>query len=315
MNDDYLYDKSGEPDPEVVRLEKLLARYRYTPRALPALEERRAHPFRWIALAAGIACVAFIAWLVTRDRAQPKHEGLAYQVEGVRGVSKLSEGVALETGALDKARVAIGSIGHVEVAPNSSLRVEPSKDAEHSFFLARGSVHAKIFTQPRAFQIGTPAGRSIDLGCEYSLDVDANGASTLRVMTGQVAFELDGREVYVPANARCTSVPGRGPSAPVFERASPEFVAALAAVEFKTEPDLKSIEELLAVTEREDTLTLWHLYDSRNVAQSLRDGALEYLERTFPLPEGVTSERIHSGDRAALQRWLDSMKPAWRSAW
>ncbi|HEX2122963.1 MAG TPA: hypothetical protein VHL59_15125, partial [Thermoanaerobaculia bacterium] len=29
MNDDYLWDRSGEPDPEVARLESLLGRYRH----------------------------------------------------------------------------------------------------------------------------------------------------------------------------------------------------------------------------------------------------------------------------------------------
>ena len=34
MNDDYLWDKSGEPDPEVQKLEEILGTLRYQPRPL-----------------------------------------------------------------------------------------------------------------------------------------------------------------------------------------------------------------------------------------------------------------------------------------
>ena len=34
MNDDYLWDKSGEPDPEIQELEEILAPLRYQPKPL-----------------------------------------------------------------------------------------------------------------------------------------------------------------------------------------------------------------------------------------------------------------------------------------
>ena len=34
MNDDYLWDKTGEPDPEIQQLENILGELRYQPRAL-----------------------------------------------------------------------------------------------------------------------------------------------------------------------------------------------------------------------------------------------------------------------------------------
>jgi hypothetical protein len=43
MNDDYLWDCSGEPDPEVQKLEKTLGRYRHNQpaRAFDEVEETR----------------------------------------------------------------------------------------------------------------------------------------------------------------------------------------------------------------------------------------------------------------------------------
>jgi hypothetical protein len=60
MNDDYLWDKTGEPDPEIQQLEQLLGTLRYQPRTLdiPAgLAPGQKHTFapRVLAIAATIA--------------------------------------------------------------------------------------------------------------------------------------------------------------------------------------------------------------------------------------------------------------------
>lgn len=62
MNDDYLWDGSGKPDPEVQQLELVLGRYRYQPRPLsPALLSRLpSHRSRWLKLAAVAASVLIV---------------------------------------------------------------------------------------------------------------------------------------------------------------------------------------------------------------------------------------------------------------
>lgn len=62
MNDDYLWDGSGEPDPEVQRLEQVLSRYRYEAR--PLSSKLRSH-FGWnrhrpVAFAAAAAVVLMV---------------------------------------------------------------------------------------------------------------------------------------------------------------------------------------------------------------------------------------------------------------
>lgn len=80
---DYLWDKTGEPDAEVERLEKLLGGLRHEPRALELprevyLAQKARRRFHWPALAAAAAFALLLmagAWLVLQRR-----EGVGRQI-------------------------------------------------------------------------------------------------------------------------------------------------------------------------------------------------------------------------------------------
>ncbi len=79
MNDDYLWDKSGEPDPQIEELEEILAPLRYQPKPLelPADVRRRNYvPLLAIAATVLIALLAAGAWLKLRTEKseQPQQE-------------------------------------------------------------------------------------------------------------------------------------------------------------------------------------------------------------------------------------------------
>jgi hypothetical protein len=269
----------------------------------------------WV-VGSGLAAAASLAALfVLRERGNET----GYELRGVAGRTSLRAGDELATGAGEVARLSIAEIGHVEVDPDTELRVEEAGQGTHRLFLARGSVTAEIDAEPRVFQIGTPAGLTVDLGCRYDLDVDADGRSELAVSAGQVAFVFDGREVYVPAGASCVSIPGRGPLAPVFLVSSAAFKAAVEAAEsgaFGEDgafDESGAFESAVRSCEREDTLSLWHLFDSQDVPSRAREIAYERLSAIFPKPEGVTEEGLLAGDRAMRAAWLEKMKPAWKS--
>ena len=303
---EYLWNKSGTPDPEVRRLEDLLGRYRWTGKAVPERPRGRLLRFRTaLAVAAGIAAVALIAWALRGARAD------GYRVIGVPGRDIVRAGEELSTGAREGVRLEIGWLGHVDVDAGSRIGVRDDGKRVHRLFLERGRVRARIWAQPRLFQIGTPAGNSIDLGCVYELDVADDGTSRLSVTDGQVAFEFEGREVYVPEGASCVSDPVRGPSAPVFDDAPTSYREALAAVEFAADPDPELVARVLD-TDREGTLTLWHLVTSERAAESLRRAAYERLAKAFFQPDWVTEEGILAGDPAMREAWVAEMKPAWR---
>ena len=66
MSDNYLWDKSGEPDPEVQHLEQLLSRlqYKHPPLNLPAAPQRRvSSPALWAIAAAVLVTLAVGVWL------------------------------------------------------------------------------------------------------------------------------------------------------------------------------------------------------------------------------------------------------------
>lgn len=305
-HDEYLWSKSGPADPEVERLEALLGRYRHVPAAspIPLAPARAARfPFGWaLAAAAVLAVVGAGAWIWSRDT------GAGYRVDGLAGLSRLFAGDEFE--AREDVRVEIGALGDVSVRAGSRMRVEDDGEKHHRLFLEEGKLSARIFARPRLFQIGTPAGLSVDLGCRYDLEVDAEGLTHLAVTSGRVAFETDGRKVLVPEGAACDALPGRGPNTPVFLDADARFVQAVREVEYDAEPDAAAVEQLTSLARREDSLSLFHLLDAPS--RSLRERVYERLSVMYELPDDATREGLVEGNAAMRLAWREEMDHDWR---
>ena len=69
MNEDYLWDKSGEPDPQIQELEEILAPLRYQPKPLtiPVSRKRKYFPLLAIAATVVIALLVGGVWLRLRS--------------------------------------------------------------------------------------------------------------------------------------------------------------------------------------------------------------------------------------------------------
>jgi hypothetical protein len=84
MNDDYLWDKSGPPDPEVQKLEEILGSLRYQPKPfeipsdVPAPRRRNYYPLIAIAASLLMALLAGAIWLQlrTRDESERQQAGI-----------------------------------------------------------------------------------------------------------------------------------------------------------------------------------------------------------------------------------------------
>src|SRR5262249_46034203 len=130
MSDDYLWDRSGPPDPDVERLEALLGRLRSTPTVpqLPASDRWTLHALPpMVAPAAVIALMIGATWRST-------HGGASWEVARLAGrprigsttvedTGRLSAGQTLSTDGAARARVSIGTIGEVTIEPDSHMRL------------------------------------------------------------------------------------------------------------------------------------------------------------------------------------------------
>lgn len=67
MNDDYLWDKSGEPDPQIKQLEDILAPLRYQPKPLELPRKRNYFPLLAIAATVLLAVLITGVWLRVRE--------------------------------------------------------------------------------------------------------------------------------------------------------------------------------------------------------------------------------------------------------
>ena len=314
MKPDYLWDGSGEPDPEVERLERLLGtlRSRRPAPEFPVHEEPSARSFqaRWLAVAASVLVVAGAGWVMRAG-----HAAGGWQVARVAGAPRIGSerigesgrlqiGEWLETDATARARVAVGEIGELDVGPNTRMRLVKSRASEHRMAMLHGEIHALIWAPPRRFYVDTPSAVAIDLGCSYKLKVNDRGEGLLAVDNGWVAFEKDGRESFIPTGAACRTRPVVGPGTPYFETASAALQAALERFDFAA-GGRAALEIVLAQARKEDAFTLWHLLSRAGPPD--RAAVYERLAAFSPPPKGVTREGILAGDRQMLDLWWNAL--------
>jgi hypothetical protein len=324
---DYLWDPSAPPDPEIERLEQLLRPLRTTPPA-PRLPERE---IRWMtarflgpALAAAAAVVLMvgttwrsgsqsIGWSISSVSGDPRIESASAREGGRLGV-----GQAIVTDAGSRARLEVESIGAVTIDVNSRVRLLESRDGRQRLALDHGTLHAQIVAPPGQFVVDTPSARATDLGCVYTLHVDDDGVGLLSVQAGWVAFEFNGREVFVPSGASARTVPHVGPGTPRYDDVDQTFQDSLDEVDYggvakRTEP---SLEYVLAHARRRDAMTLWHLVSRVDAAH--RRAVVDALARLVPMPSDATRDGVMRLDRAALDAWWNALglqDASWWRVW
>ena len=339
MKDDYLWDGSGEPDPEVQKLENLLGRYRHDqPAPAPAVEQlvdqlavRQPVRRRWsfllsrlsfqLVAAAAVVLIGVATFFVIRSW-QTRNSGPAWEIARIEGAprvgwhslsassetAKLKVGQTLVTDNISRASITLDETGQIEVDPASRLRVVASGPNRKRLSLERGTIHATIWAPPGEFVVDTPSAVAVDLGCVYTLHVDDSGAGLLRTTMGWVGFKLSGHESFIPAGAVCATRPKIGPGTPYFEEASASFRDALTKFDFaKITPQERNalLEILLSEARKEDALTLWHLLS--RVSDADRPGVYDRLAALAPPPVDVTREGILRLDQKMLDLWWNSL--------
>jgi len=249
MSNDYLWDKSGPPEPDVEKLERMLEQFRHKgepPRLEKPVVQMPKRPWMRREFLLAAAAVALLAvWYGTRGRglhALPGSEGMMVaRLAGapivgskpIPGTGEMAVGQYLETDANSRARIDVGLIGEVEVQPNSRVGLLRTRPTEHRLALDRGKMRARIWAPPGLFFVETPSALATDLGCIYTLQVDEHGAGELRVERGWVAYEYKGRESFVPEGTMALTRPGIGPGTPFRIDASEALKSSLKKIDFE----------------------------------------------------------------------------------
>jgi ferric-dicitrate binding protein FerR (iron transport regulator) len=341
MKGDYLWDGSGEPDLEVVRLERALAGARYDEKQdLPAQQHpRRRRGRRLVMAAVPIAAAAALALLwyvrsggepVVGDRrptdqsadatgSPPSGDSPALAVVPLTGSPMVGQatlpaggllrpGQWLVTDETSQARIDLRDIGEVRVGPDSRVRLVGVGPNEQRLELRHGALHANVNAPPRLFLVDLPSATAVDLGCVYELVVDKRGAGTLRVATGEVSLEGHGRESLVPAGSSCETRPGHGPGTPYRADAPADLIGALRRFDFES-GGVQALDAVLAAARRTDTLTLWHLIDRATGPDRAR--VIARLAALAPPPPGVRIADPDGVDRKGLEAWRAELQATW----
>lgn len=300
--DGYLFDRSGPSDPDVERLERLLRPLGHdgavaapggranVPAGHAAPRPVTSRVVAALALAAA-AAVLIVASLSARDD-RPLEEWTATGNPGAgQGRWVVTTDVSQE--------IRLGEMVHVTVQPRTRLQVRSDAASGKLLYLARGGIEARVSADahPRFFQVETDAARCVDLGCRYTLDVADDGVATVRVLTGQVAFETPDREVFVPAGATSVARKGSGPGTPRFEDAAPAVAAAFDAYDAAPRAERRAAAEaaLAAACAPRDTLPVWHLLQDGDpgVVRAAQQ-RLDALAGACDVPPGASAAEVRA---------------------
>jgi hypothetical protein len=318
MTDDYLWDPAAAPDPEIARLEALLRPLAHRPEPLRAATiASRVHVRlgAWLATAAALLvavtgvvvarrATSVTPWQVSASEGTPVVRSAAGAIS--RGA--LASGGLVETDAKSAARLSVGRIGRVDLAPGSRLRLLDAGTAEHRLSLERGTMHAIIDAPPRYFLVETASALAVDLGCVYTLSTDERGDGLLTVEEGEVELQGGNVRAAVLAGNSAAIRAGKGPGLPYPTHASAQLQRAVAA--YDVDPSRAgALDAVLAATDRPSTITLWHLLQRETPA--VRARVYERLASIAPPPASVTRDRVLRGESGALQRWRTELQPDW----
>jgi len=261
--------------------------------------------FRWAVASAVIVALAGTAYWLTRAMT-PRPWEVTHASDG--GTRRMAAGDWVETGGRSEARILIGQLGTVDVAPETRVRLGQVSQSEYRIRLDRGTIRAEINAPPRLFILDTPSSTVVDLGCAYTLTVGADGAGELRMTSGWAALEWNGRDSLVPAGAMCRTRPGAGPGTPYFDDASAALKQAVDDFDAGTAP-LLALDIVIREARTRDTLTLWHLLSRVDLPDRVR--VYERIAQFEPPPPSVSRDRVLALDAAALRLWREELAWKW----
>jgi len=162
MNEDYLWDKSGQPDPEIQRLEEILGELRYRsakleiPNNLPAPRRRSYFPLLAIAATVLMALLAGGIWLRVRQATKSPKE----QATGPAAVEEKAVEVVKEDEPVRPKETVVVNNTRRHKIPNTRLERREREEAiaaKEQLMVALRLASEKLNLAHRKTQNTTPA--------------------------------------------------------------------------------------------------------------------------------------------------------------
>lgn len=327
---DYLWDKSGPPDPEIARLEQLLAPFAHGDRAAPdlaanPLKFRPAPASRWkrFALAAAIVLAGVVALIVFRS-SRPTPTPTSWTIARITGKVEVGDLERLKIGQDQFARtLTTGADARVTItAPGgATIHVEPETRVQllditpgvPSLQLAQGRIYTEAWASatPSSGQsiapceIITPAGVAVVSPDTSALfEFGANALGRVEIKVGGIEFR-DGTRVTRMLGLTTTLLSERvGVGTPYASDAPGAYRKVLAILDehlsekSPTKGRAPLLQELLRDSRPADAVTLWNLL--WRVSPAERDDVLTRLVALLPMKGAPRIEREGQIDEAAM---------------
>jgi hypothetical protein len=319
----YLWDRSGEVDRDIERLESLMSELRYQPQPLAwehivAKPRRRIFRLRyWAPLAVAAVLLIGIAfswrsrfnwqsgepWAVAAVAGSPRIADVPFS-----GDARLPVGQVLETDDASRATLHVAELGVLDVEPNSRVRLLRTTAKRHSVALDYGTVTAYMWAPPFSLSIETESAALFDLGCSFSLHAEKNGLATVQVLSGWISFQDGARKIVVPAGGEAIARPGVGPGTPYFTASAPAFKRAVA--DYDSHPNDASardvaLDAMLHSAAKRDAYTLLTLFEQ--VGPEQRPRLLDRLATFVPIPAGFTRGDVLSLRSDAINHYWEDV--------
>jgi hypothetical protein len=328
---DYLWDRSGPEDPEVARLESLLSPLRHTAPLDEVRLRRRSRKTVWIAGASVVVAAAAAAILIWQwPSSEPAGtgstgpiaknpcaggEGFAFTARGnvACNDATVDKGTLPVKGTLDtlssEADLTIATIGSAKLSAGTRIRLDKTSVERHELYLERGRMHARVVAEPELFAVGTPSAHVTDLGCEYTLEIAADGSGSIVVQSGKVKLatqrfdaawdrKSDNVSMVVYAGMRARLLAGRRPSLPLVEGSSAKLVAAVEA--WERDP-IGGVDGVLAAAAPAEAITVVNL--AQLAPDDARRRILTRLAELSPPPQSVTVDAVLE-EPAFFRMWM-----------
>ncbi|NZA26217.1 hypothetical protein H0E84_07440 [Luteimonas sp. SJ-92] len=318
--DDPLWNPQLPADPELARLQRLLAAYGSAARAQamppqvpPRSARRRGRRIAGWAMAAGFALLLVGAHHYRLAWSSGQHWSVTQLAEGERSRATLAPGQGVTTGDGETARIAVARIGNIALSPRSRLRLVETAAGRHSVALDHGHLRARIWAPPGYFRAGAGAAEVVDLGCDFELWQEEDGAGRVRVHSGWISYRHGADDILV-AEGHVLAFAGDMAGTPMRHDAPAALVAAVRALEAALRDDAgnavlveRAARRVADIARDADAFTLLSLLTRRPALA--RTALYARLAAAIDQPVDAHAHRAAwaAGDRQAMNLWWDTL--------